>query len=69
MGFISLQLGILNLLPVPVLDGGHVFILLTEGLLRRDLSMRLKEKLNYAGFIALVALMVAVVCQDILKRL
>jgi regulator of sigma E protease len=69
MGFISLQLGILNLLPIPVLDGGHILFLVTEGILRRDLSVQVKERLNQVGFIALVTLMAAVVCQDIWKRI
>ena len=65
MGFISLQLGILNLLPIPVLDGGHIVVLLTEGVLRRDLSMAIKERLQMVGFYFLVALMVGVLGLDI----
>ena len=42
---ISLNLGLLNLLPVPVLDGGHIAILAVEGLFRRDLSLRVKERI------------------------
>jgi len=65
MAFISLQLGILNLLPIPMLDGGHIFILLTEGVLRRELSVQVKEKLHLIGFIFLLVLMAAVVWQDL----
>src|SRR5439155_7319030 len=45
MAMISLQLGIMNLLPIPVLDGGHIMILLIEGAARRDLSLRVKERI------------------------
>jgi regulator of sigma E protease len=44
MAMISLNLGLLNLLPVPVLDGGHIAILALEGVARRDLSVRVKER-------------------------
>jgi len=50
MAMISLQLGIMNLLPIPVLDGGHIFILLVEGIARRDFSLRMKEHIQQAGF-------------------
>ena len=51
MASISLNLGLLNLLPIPVLDGGHIFIMALEGLARRDFSMRVKEKMLLAGFV------------------
>ena len=68
MAMVSLQLGIINLLPIPVLDGGHVFVLLLEGVLRRDLSMQVKERLMQAGFIFLVTLMGVVISMDLIKR-
>ena len=46
VAMISLQLGVMNLLPIPVLDGGHIFILLIEGLVRRDLSVVVKERIH-----------------------
>ena len=52
MASISLNLGLLNLLPIPVLDGGHILILLLEGLTRRDFSVRVKERMLLAGFVA-----------------
>jgi len=67
MAMISLNLGILNLLPIPVLDGGHIFILGVEGLSGRDLSLRLKEKLLMAGFAVLVMLMVTVIYNDLTR--
>lgn len=68
MGVVSLQLGIINLLPIPVLDGGHIFVILVEGILRRDLSLRVKERLMQAGFIFLVTLMGVVLSIDIIKN-
>jgi regulator of sigma E protease len=67
LGFFSLQLGILNLLPIPVLDGGHILILAVEGLLRRELSERLKERVMQVGFVFLVAFMGIVIVLDITK--
>ena len=67
LGFFSLQLGILNLLPIPVLDGGHILILTTEGLMRRELSERLKERVMQLGFVVLVAFMGTVIYLDIAK--
>ncbi len=68
MAFISLNLGIFNLLPIPVLDGGHVFVLLIEGILRRDLTMQVKERIMVVGFIFLVTLMGLVISFDIMKH-
>jgi regulator of sigma E protease len=67
LGFFSLQLGILNLLPIPVLDGGHILILMVEGVLRRDLSDRLKERVMQVGFVFLLAFMSVVIVLDIVK--
>ena len=57
MASISLNLGLLNLMPIPVLDGGHIFIMALEGLARRDFSMRVKEKMLLAGFVLILMLM------------
>jgi regulator of sigma E protease len=67
MAMISLNLGIVNLLPIPVLDGGHIFILALEGLARRDFSMRLKEQMLMAGFMVLMVLMVTVIYNDLTR--
>ena len=69
MGLISLQLGIFNLLPIPLLDGGHLAIVAFESAIRRDLSVRLKERILEYGFYLLIVLMVVVVFNDIVKRL
>ncbi len=67
MAMISLNLGILNLLPIPVLDGGHIFILGLEGLARRDFSMKVKEQMLMAGFLVLMVLMVTVIYNDLTR--
>lgn len=67
MSMISLNLGILNLLPVPVLDGGHIVIMALEGVSRRDFSMRAKERMLLVGFVALMMLMVTVIYNDLTR--
>lgn len=67
MAMISLNLGLLNLMPVPVLDGGHIAILAVEGLFRRNLSMRVKERILMAGAALIVLLMVTVIYNDIAR--
>ncbi len=67
MAMISLNLGLLNLMPVPVLDGGHIAILALEGLSRRDFSMKVKEKMLLAGFVLLLMLMVTVIYNDLAR--
>ena len=64
---ISLNLGLLNLMPIPVLDGGHILILLLEGIARRDFSMRVKERMLFAGFVLLMLLMVTVIYNDLTR--
>ena len=67
MAMLSINLGILNLMPVPVLDGGHILILLLEGVSRRDFSMQVKEKMLLAGFVVLMMLMVTVIYNDLTR--
>lgn len=67
MAQLSLNLGLLNLMPIPVLDGGHIFIMSLEGLARRDFSVRLKEKMLLAGFVVLMSLMVTVIYNDLMR--
>ncbi len=68
MGMLSLQLGLLNLLPIPLLDGGQIAILTLESIFRRDFSVQLKERLLQAGFVFLVLLMVTVLAMDVVKN-
>jgi regulator of sigma E protease len=67
MASLSLNLGLLNLLPIPVLDGGHIFIMGIETIVRRDFSLAVKEKMLFAGFVALMALMVTVIYNDLTR--
>ncbi|MEO8257932.1 MAG: RIP metalloprotease RseP [Acidobacteriota bacterium] len=67
MAMISLNLGLINLLPIPILDGGHIFIMALEGIARRDFSMRVKEKMLLAGFVLLMMLMVTVIYNDLTR--
>jgi regulator of sigma E protease len=67
MASISLNLGLLNLLPIPVLDGGHILIMALEGVARRDFSMAVKEKMLLAGFVLLMLLMVTVIYNDLTR--
>jgi regulator of sigma E protease len=67
MAVISLNLGLLNLMPVPVLDGGHILIMGLEGIARRDFSMQVKEKMLLAGFVVLMMLMVTVIYNDLTR--
>jgi regulator of sigma E protease len=65
---ISLNLGIFNLLPIPILDGGVILLLLIEGLMRRDISLQIKERIYQAAFVFLVLFAVTVIYNDIAKR-
>ena len=67
MAMISLNLGLVNLMPIPVLDGGHIAILGLEGLARRDFSMKVKEKILIAGFAVVLMLMVTVIYNDLTR--
>ena len=68
MAAISLQLGIFNLLPIPVLDGGHLFLLAIEGIVRRDFSLRVKGRILQVGFVMILALLVVVLYNDLAKN-
>lgn len=68
MAVISVNLGILNLLPIPVLDGGHIVLLLVESLLRRDVSAEVKSRIIQAGLVFLVILFGIVMYNDISRQ-
>ena len=67
MSMISLNLGILNLLPVPILDGGHIAIMALEGVSRRDFSIQAKERMLMVGFVVIMMLMVTVIYNDLTR--
>jgi len=66
---ISLNLGIFNLLPIPILDGGVILLLFVEALMRRDISLRIKERIYQAAFVFLVLFAVMVIYNDLAKTL
>jgi regulator of sigma E protease len=69
MATVSLNLAIFNLLPIPILDGGVILLLLIEILIRRDLSLTLKETVFKVGFVFLMMVVVFVIYNDITKLL
>jgi regulator of sigma E protease len=69
MALISLNLFILNMMPVPILDGGQILILLVESTLRRDLSLGFKERMTQVGLVLIVLLMAMALYFDLLKSL
>jgi regulator of sigma E protease len=71
LGFLSLNLGVFNLLPIPVLDGGAIFLLLIEGALATvgmKISMAVRERIQQVGFVFVLLLMVFVITNDLLKQ-
>lgn len=67
MAVISINLGVLNLLPVPVLDGGHLMFFAIEGVMRKPVSIRVREMANMVGIGLLLALMVFAFYNDIMR--
>jgi regulator of sigma E protease len=67
IAYISLNLGLLNLLPIPIMDGGHVLMLAVEGSLRHDLSIAFKERFVQVGLVFLLGLFAFVFYNDILR--
>ncbi len=66
-GEISLNLGILNLMPFPILDGGMILLLLIESVLRHDISLNVKERIYQAAFVVLVVFFAFVIFNDVTK--
>lgn len=66
---ISLNLGIFNLLPIPIMDGGVILLLFVESIIRRDISLKIKERIYQAAFVFLVLFAVMVIYNDIVKTL
>ena len=67
MALVSLNLAVLNLLPIPILDGGHIFMLGIEGVLRRDLSLKIKERVVTVGMVFLLLIFVIVMYNDVTR--
>ncbi len=68
MAIISINLGILNLLPIPVLDGGHIVLLLVETMLRRDVSVAVKNRITQAGLVFIMILFGIVMYNDLARQ-
>ena len=69
MVLISVNLGILNLLPIPILDGGHILLLAIEGVLRRDMSMAFRERFVQIGLVFLLVVFAIVMYNDVVRLL
>jgi regulator of sigma E protease len=69
MVLISVNLGILNLLPIPILDGGNILLLAIEGSMRRDLSLAFKERFVQVGLVFLLVLFAYVMYNDVVRLL
>ena len=69
MAMISLNLGIFNLLPIPILDGGIILLLVIESVMRRDISIRIKERIYQTAFVFLMLFFVVVIYNDLMKAL
>ena len=69
MVMISLNLGIFNLLPIPILDGGIILLLIIEAIMRRDISMRIKERIYQTALVFLLLFFVVVIYNDLMKAL
>jgi regulator of sigma E protease len=68
MAFISINLGLINLLPIPLLDGGHLTFALIEAVMRRPLSLRVRQKTYIIGLVLLLLLMILAVKNDVERR-
>lgn len=66
---VSLNLGIFNLLPIPIMDGGVILLLFIESLMRRDISLPIKERIYQAAFAFLVLFAAVVIYNDIMKAI
>ena len=69
MAALSLNLGILNLLPIPILDGGNILLLTMEGIRRRDFSVSFKERFVQVGLVFLLVLFAYVMYNDVMRLL
>ena len=69
MAAVSLNLAVVNMLPIPLLDGGGILMLLIEMLMQRDMSLRVREKVAQLGLVFLMVVVVFVIYNDISKIL
>jgi regulator of sigma E protease len=69
LAVISVNLGVLNLLPIPILDGGHILLLGIEGAMRRDISLAVKERIVQVGVVFLLVIFAIVMYNDVARVL
>ena len=69
IAFFSVSLAVLNLLPIPVLDGGQAVFLIAEAILRRPLSLQLRLRLTQVGFVVILGIMALAIVNDVLRNL
>ena len=67
LGILSLSLAIINIMPFPVLDGGHLIIILVEGAMRREIPIKVKIAIQNTGFVILLLLMAFIIYSDIIN--
>ena len=69
LALFSVNLAILNLLPIPILDGGQLMFLIAEAVRRKPLSLELRARLTQVGFVVLLAVMILALTNDVLRIL
>jgi len=67
IAFFSINLGVINLLPIPVLDGGHIVMSTVEGIRRKNLEAKTRNVLNIVGAVLVLGLMVVAITSDVLR--
>jgi regulator of sigma E protease len=67
LAMLSLSLAIINIMPFPVLDGGHFVIILIEGIIKREIPIKAKIAIQNAGFVLLLILMAFIIYNDIIS--
>jgi regulator of sigma E protease len=67
MAYISINLGIMNLLPIPILDGGMILFLIIESIIRRDVNQQLKERVYQVAFVCIIIFAAFIIFNDITK--
>ena len=67
IAFFSINLGVINLLPIPVLDGGHIVMSTVEGVRRKNLAAKTRNVLNIIGAVLVLGLMVVAITSDVLR--
>jgi regulator of sigma E protease len=67
LAYLSLSLAIINILPFPVLDGGHLLIIIIEAIFKREIPIKVKIAVQNIGFVLLLLLMAFIIYSDIMN--